>query len=219
MDWDQSDSDGDDDYVYFSAFYSPFIHNSANIQYIAEYPLTERDRDNIRAFWLRFNTRITRRDFRWMKNVFSHKITIDSEWKIIRQIAKLADVDPVYIDCCIKSCLAYTGEYSNKSVCKYCKEPRYNSQGKPRRLFCYIPLIPQLRGMFESVHTCRLLSYRSNFEVTGPGLIKDVFDGLLYQKLLKKRVRVNGQKLKHRYFSNATDIAFSVCTDGFLLFN
>ncbi|KAJ2913165.1 hypothetical protein MD484_g7253, partial [Candolleomyces efflorescens] len=57
-----------------------------------------------------------------------------------------------------------------------------------------------------------------SFRTTGPQVIKDVFDGELYRKLLKKRVIVDRHKQGHKFFSDDRDIALGICQDGFLIF-
>ena len=80
---------------------------------------------------------------------FRKKLNISSShWVMIHRIAILSSVEPTWFHCCPNSCMAYTGEYSDLQCCQFCKEPRLNSAKKPRRLFCYLPLIPRLQGFF-----------------------------------------------------------------------
>ncbi|KAF8148579.1 hypothetical protein B0H34DRAFT_617923, partial [Crassisporium funariophilum] len=60
---------------------------------------------------------------------------------------------------CPKSCIAYTGPYSNIDACTKCHTPRYNldifattnSQSKvPQRQFKSIPIGPQLQALHRS---------------------------------------------------------------------
>lgn len=153
-----------------------------------------------------------------MRHSLEDEIQIDSKSVILRRVGTLSGIEPQYIPCCVNSCMAYTGRHMNRDTCCYCSEPRYSAPGKPRRTFCYIPLIPQLQGMYHDPTMSMLLRYRSNFMVTGPQVIKDVFDGELYQKLLKKRVVVDGQRQEHKFFSDHRDIALGICQDGFLIF-
>jgi hypothetical protein len=52
-----------------------------------------------------------------------------------------------------------------------------------------------------------------------PGVISDVFDSIHYRQLCQTHVHVDGKQLEHKFFSNKHDIAFSMCHDGFLLYN
>lgn len=61
------------------------------------------------------------------------------------------------------------------------------------------------------------LLYRHNYR---PILetMSDVFDGEHYRNLCARKVVVDGKELSHRYFSGENDIALSVCTDSYLIF-
>lgn len=61
------------------------------------------------------------------------------------------------------------------------------------------------------------LGYRSCFVPSANG-VRDVFDSQQYQDLRGRHVRVDGVTQRHKYFSGEHDIAFSLCTDGYLLF-
>ncbi|KIK97906.1 hypothetical protein PAXRUDRAFT_112727, partial [Paxillus rubicundulus Ve08.2h10] len=129
-------------------------------------------------------------------------------------MAILSGVKPVMYDCCPNSCVAYTKKYIHHQSCPFCKESRLNTDGKPRRQFTYFPLIPRLQGYFQSLDTIKLMSYRELYQ-RNPGEISDVFDGDHYQRLLRHRVVVDGEKLNHRYFSGSRDIALSLSTDSY----
>jgi hypothetical protein len=134
----------------------------------------------------------------------------------MRRFAMLTEVEPVHYDCCINSCLCYTGKYKHDRNCRFCGQPR-TINGRPQRQFSYIPFIPRLQGYFQSEAKIEALLYRENYEHI-PGHIHDVFDCQHYRGLLNQKVVVDGHKQDYCYFSNATDIAFSFCADGYLLF-
>lgn len=182
--------------------------------------LTEEDRDNIRAFNLRMKTMMSREDYAEMRKTFDHKMNLDSLYVATRRIAELSGLKETLYDCCVNSCICYTGKYSNLNRCPYsdCKESRFDTQGQPRRRFSYLPLIPRFSAMYQSKDTAHLLSYRADFRHV-PGTVQDVFSGSHYQEMLRRRVEVDGEKLRHNFFSDRRDIAVGVCTDGFLLFN
>ena len=157
-----------------------------------------------------------RRTFHQMRYAFSDFLDIDSEYVAMRRFALLTEVEPVLYDCCINSCLCYTGKYKHNKSCRFCGQPR-TLRGRPQRQFSYIPLIPRLQGYFQSEAKINALSYRDNY-VHFPGRIRDVFDCQHYRGLLGKKVVVDSHEQAYRYFSNPTDIAFSFCADGYLLF-
>jgi len=152
-----------------------------------------------------------------MRNSFNHKLNLDTEWVILRRLAILSGVQPVYFHCCINSCIAYTEKYQHHDSCPFCNESRYGPQSKPRRLFSYIPIIPRLQGFYQNVETIKKLSYRAHLPHV-PGVIRDVFDSQNYRNLLKKNVVVDGVTRPYTYFCDKRDLAFSLCVDGYLLF-
>ena len=157
--------------------------------------------------------------FDQMRYAFKHKLDINSHYAITRRLAVLSGIEPSYYDCCPKSCIAYTGDYALSQQCPLCSQTRFREgpQQKPRRQFCYIPIIPRLQNFFANTKTIEELLYRHNYHMV-PGIISDVFDSEHYRNLTKTTVTVDGKKLAHKYFSGKYDIAFSVCLDGYLLY-
>ena len=111
--------------------------------------------------------------FNQMRHTFKNKLQIQSEWVILQRLAVLANVEPVYYDCCVNSCMAYTGRYEHHEACDFCHEPRYGKKRRSRRVFMYLPLIPRLQAMFQSKEKIGLLSYRHLFKHE-PGWIRDI---------------------------------------------
>ncbi|KAJ7083126.1 hypothetical protein B0H15DRAFT_749862, partial [Mycena belliarum] len=179
--------------------------------------LSEQDRDNIRAFKLKLVSRMPRTAYNQMVYAFNHKMDLSSEWVMLHRIAILSCIEPVWYHCCIQSCAAFTGAFSDLAECPYCDEPRLSPTGKPRRMFCYLPLIPRLQGLFLNPKMIDRLLYRHNYTHV-PGSISDVFDGEHYRNLRKQNVVVDGKTLPHKYFSGQFDICLGVCTDSYLLF-
>ncbi|KAJ7466343.1 hypothetical protein FB451DRAFT_1093297, partial [Mycena latifolia] len=179
--------------------------------------LTEQDRDNIRAFRLKMLCTMPHLAFAQMRYAFRNKLEISSHYIMIHRVAILSGIEPVWYHCCINSCMAYTGNYSDSTSCKFCPETRYAADGRPRRLFCYLAIIPRLQGYFMNPKKVEQLLYRHNYKHI-PGTISDVFDGEHYRNLCKKKVVVDGNELSHCYFSGKFNIALSICTDSYLLF-
>ncbi|PBK90363.1 hypothetical protein ARMGADRAFT_1046875 [Armillaria gallica] len=48
-----------------------------------------------------------------------------SYYQVLRRIWDLSGVVPIAHDMCVKSCMAYTGVFSQLVSCKFCNEPRY----------------------------------------------------------------------------------------------
>lgn len=164
---------------------------------------------------------IPRETFEEMRYTFSHKMDISSEWVILARIAILTGIEPVWIDCCVNSCIAYTKHHTDAKHCPHCQEPRRTpgplSESRPRRQFPYIPLIPRLKGYFSNLSMIDKLSYRSSYIHDGE-TISDVFDGLHYRQLLETTVEIDGIPQDHKFFSHPHDIALSTSFDSFRLF-
>jgi hypothetical protein len=155
--------------------------------------------------------------FNQMRYAFQHKLQILSLYVITHKLAIISGITPVWYDCCVNSCVAYTGDHKDKQQCPICAESRYTQHQQPRRMFCYIPLIPRLQKFFSNPNLINQLSYRHNYK-HDPDQISDVFDGEHYRTLQQKVVTINGTPLNHKYFSGEHDIAFSVCLDSYLLY-
>ncbi|KAG1747877.1 uncharacterized protein EDB91DRAFT_1007411, partial [Suillus paluster] len=179
--------------------------------------LTEQDRDNLRAHSLRIKSHMPRAMFNKLCEKFSHKMDIDSEYKMLKRFEGLTTITPMKTDCCINSCIAYTARYSHSDLCDFCGERHFDAQGEPRRQFSYIPLVPQLQGLFAQEDTVEKLLYHHQYDHS-PSTVNNVFDGEIYRSLQDKFVLVNGVQKDYKYFSGQNDIAFSLATDGYLLF-
>ncbi|KAF8229827.1 hypothetical protein L208DRAFT_1164777, partial [Tricholoma matsutake] len=64
-----------------------------------------------------------------------------------RTLKKLSGVVPITHDCCISSCAAFTGVYSDLDACLYCNIPCYDNNGKPCRQFTTIPIALVLQAL------------------------------------------------------------------------
>lgn len=160
---------------------------------------------------------MTGKTYHRLRRAFRHKMTINSEKVTTRRIEILSGVKHVEYDCCVNSCIVYTDKYRSSLRCHVCKEPRFASNGRPRRVFHYLPLIPRLQAFFQNVAMIDKLSYRDNY-VPSDDAIRDVFDAHHYRTLCNKNVEIDGVRRPYKYFSGKRDIALSICTDGHCVF-
>ena len=137
--------------------------------------------------------------FNQMRYAFQHKMEIVSLYRITHKLAAISGVMPKYFDCCVKSCVMFGRKYKDHTECPVCGEPRYvnNDSTRPRRVFCYIPLIPRLQKLFANAQVSKELLYRHHYQRDASGDICDVFDGEHYARLCKTRVTVDGKELPH----------------------
>ncbi|KZT24807.1 hypothetical protein NEOLEDRAFT_1093646 [Neolentinus lepideus HHB14362 ss-1] len=74
-----------------------------------------------------------------------------------KAVAELTRIFPIKKDCCIKNCIAYTGEFEDYETCPLCDEARYQPQPPnckkkkiPRQTFTTVPLGPQLQALWRT---------------------------------------------------------------------
>ncbi|QRV91937.1 Transposase family tnp2 [Ceratobasidium sp. AG-Ba] len=174
----------------------------------------------VRRFNYKIDTGITARAYGKLPRAFPDLEGLPTELIMKKRAAVLAGVSGVRIHCCVNSCVAFTGKYELNDECPYCGKPRYKDDlekpglQRPVRTFLYIPLIPRLVNMYRDKDMADKLGYRGRYK-TRPGIIRDIFDGLLYQRLCERRVRTYKRYFDHRYFSMPTNIALGLATDGF----
>jgi len=121
--------------------------------------LTDKDKDNIRAFQLKITCNMPRCVFNCMHHTFHHKMDIDSEWVILHRVTILSGIQPNNYHCCINSCITYTNDYTDLDHCPFCDKPQCMSNGQPWHIFSYIPLLPCLQALLQSPSTIGHLSY------------------------------------------------------------
>jgi Transposase family tnp2 len=107
------------------------------------------------------------------------------------------------------------GPHVNLTKCPYCQEARYRGDGKPRKKYIYIPIIPRLISFAGNRRIAEQMQYRARDHKHTPGSVNDVFDGSHYRSLQGQHVELNGRKFSHRYFGDHRDIALGLSADGF----
>ncbi|KAF8751525.1 Transposase family tnp2 [Rhizoctonia solani] len=141
---------------------------------------------------------------------------IPSEFIAWRRLRILAGLDTKTYHCCINSCVCYIGRFDDLQACPFCRERRLNANRKPRRVFHYTPLIPQLRALYQDAAMAAKLRYRDEADQgPEPGVIHDVFDGQDYRRLRATPVNPPGG---YHFFDNPEDLALGLSTDGVTLF-
>ena len=157
--------------------------------------LTLNDIDDIQAFKLHMVSNMPQAAFNQMRFAFRHKLSISSLYAITHKIAILSGITPKWIDCCINSCVAFSKTYDKLTECPHCKESWYlTNSTHPRRMFCYIPLIPCLQKLFANPDVSKELLCQHNYIHTS-GIISNVFDGTHYKRLCKMKVMIDGRPL------------------------
>ena len=68
---------------------------------------------------------------------------------------------------------------------------KYSTNGKLRKHFNYLPVIPWLKAMLANSAHATKMCYRAEY-MHEPGFFKDIFDGSHYQSLLNTTVPTDG---------------------------
>ena len=142
------------------------------------------------------------------------KCNLGTLYRMKKRLEDLSELMAESYDCCVKSCVAFTGPHAKLKACPRCRKPRYRQDGKPMKTYRYLPLIPQLVMSFLNRELNERMRYRSNKTKANDSKIADIFDGSHYHELLQKEVTLNGHSLGHTYFSDDRDIALGLATDG-----
>ncbi|KAB5589425.1 hypothetical protein CTheo_7136 [Ceratobasidium theobromae] len=133
-------------------------------------------------------------------------------------VASLSGVTPLVIDCCVKFCHAFTGDKTNLEACETCGEARYDTKGRARKVFEYLPLTPRFQAMFNNPELIHKMLYWHNY-VQEDNQIDDIFDSRLYKRLCTSSIIIDGANTGTRFFSGKHDIATSLLTNGVQLFD
>ena len=81
--------------------------------------------------------------------------------------------------------MLFRKEYSKRTHCPKCNEPRYGADGNPVRVFPYIQLVPRIRAMFASKNWS--LMFENQFRrAAQDGIISDVADGEVYKDVMRQ---------------------------------
>ena len=183
----------------------------------AAWELSEDDLDTVRAFALKVKDHLSDKTYERFPYAFPRH-SLPSARQSRRRMEQLAGFKTVLYDCCINSCLCYTGPYNDLDQCLYCQEPRHNADGKPRQTFKYTPLIPRLHAAHANKACAQQMQYRVCKHHHIPKQTSDVFDSTHYRDLLQSKVTVDGEEILYHFFSDSRDIALGLSTDGFAPF-
>ncbi|CAG8845425.1 14992_t:CDS:2, partial [Gigaspora margarita] len=129
------------------------------------------------------------------------KISGVTLYRLQKLLGNIVPFKPTLVDCCINSCIAFTGELVDKDHCPECNEPRYNFSKTSRvskKNAAYWSIISLLQKQYKN---------KTQAEYLGGNQIGDIFDGLHYKSLVSSGV-----------FSDHQDIALMASTDRYQIF-
>ncbi|KAF8262452.1 hypothetical protein EI94DRAFT_1602204, partial [Lactarius quietus] len=169
--------------------------------------LNEGDCTIFQAFAFKISTYML--DAAWKKACYAFQIMppLPLLQKPHSHVTFLAGFSAEIYDCCPNSCLCYTGPHSSAMSCTYCGLSRYHSNGKPCKMFSYLPLIPQLQAFCTNTKLVTMMQYRSQSKSKSiTGVVKDIFDSENYKTLKSKYVGIDNKLFGHQYFDDHHDI-------------
>ncbi|RIB15813.1 hypothetical protein C2G38_1971201, partial [Gigaspora rosea] len=104
-----------------------------------------------------------------------------------KKLSSLVSIDPIWIDCCLKSCCAFTGNLKDLKECPACGEARYKKNSKKKvgiKKMAFFPLKDRLIIQYQNFNWSLELQYRANYtmsqEYLQHRLYGDIFDGRRY---------------------------------------
>src|SRR2546430_749689 len=92
-----------------------------------------------------------------------HDNNPSNEYVIKKKLLKLVNIMPKFIEICVNSCIAFTGQFVNNTSCHFCKELRYINNNlqkkKPRKVLSYFSLIDRFKIQYNNPKRSQLLRY------------------------------------------------------------
>lgn len=137
--------------------------------------------------------------------------TSTSLHSLIKTLKNMVSFKPIWVDKCINSCCAFTGNFKTLDKCIYCEEKRHQEGGRSRAQVIYFSIKDRFIIQYKDPTRAKQLRYRSEYITregyNTDGTIGDVFDSVQYKRLSQKG-----------YFQDDRDVALLGSIDGYQLF-
>jgi len=134
-----------------------------------------------------------------------------SLYRATKKLSSLISIEPVWIDCCINSCYAFTGAYANVNYCPKCQQRRFSGDPKNKiahKKMAFFPLKDCFIIQYNDAHRSQDLQYRyeymTNVDYQEKNQYGDIFDEDRYKELVQEG-----------HFSNCRDIVLTASLDGY----
>ena len=146
-------------------------------------------------------------------NEDNNKANIPSINRCENIISKLGNIKRYLYDICKNHCVAYTGPYECLLNCSLCGTRRsFNDLHK----FQILSPSDILSQRFQSDHFCKLLDYKK--VKSNQNIIHDIWQSKIIKHLRKKKIVIDGNKLKSYHFEDFRESAIGLATDGINIF-
>ncbi|GAA5931373.1 uncharacterized protein JCM15063_001448 [Sporobolomyces koalae] len=144
-----------------------------------------------------------------------------TQYELFKLLARLSHTSMKEYDCCRKSCMAFTGKHVQDDICAICGTSRWvegSGNQKSATRFWYYSLSEQLKSRYRDPTYAEMARYRAKF-CRSEEVLRDVFDGDLYQEQLNAKVRIDDEELECRFYENDVDACIGILLDGFRIFD
>ena len=128
---------------------------------LARSSISDHDLDILRPFAMMLRNNLTALSFDKMSYTFSNA-GMETLAKTRSHAQYLSRFEPVKLECCVNSCVCFTGLHASLNECLRCKMSRLNESGEARRMFSYMPLIPCLHAFMSNHAYTTCLQYRAD---------------------------------------------------------
>lgn len=174
-------------------------------------------RNAVVMFALFLDGKISRITLHTFLKYFGKQLGLTTQYHIDLEITRLANLKVDKYDCCVNSCVAFTGELAGEDTCPTCRHSRFKAPNKPHAQYSYISLIPRLQACFASPPVAQQLCYRAT-RTYEPLSYSDIFDGSHFQDLLDQYVVIEGVQQSYKHFNGKDDIPLGLFGDGVRVF-
>jgi len=128
---------------------------------LARSSISDHDLDILHPFAMMLRNNLTTLSFDEMSYTFSNA-GMETLAKTRSHAWYLSRFEPVKLECCVNSCVCFTGLHAGLNECPRCKMSHLNESGEARRTFSYMPLIPRLRTFMSNCAYATHLQYRAD---------------------------------------------------------
>jgi hypothetical protein len=127
-----------------------------------------------------------------------------SLYKVKQLAMNLTGIKPSFVDMCLNSCMAFTGDAKSQQACSYthnskdCTEPHYRSvrgsraKPKPRATMLYMPITPIIQAYYANAETSHEMHHRDH-------CLKQTLDALAQGAGIKKSEFANSDNHIYHY--------------------
>ena len=87
-------------------------------------------RDNIKAMAFKIGNQLTQNTFKGVQKLTHGHLAIKTEYVASRILECTSGLSAQVYDCCVNTCICYTGEFASHTTCPLCGELRVDKQNK-----------------------------------------------------------------------------------------